>query len=47
MKQKKSGFATNKAGVIKPPKNPSTDSPKANAKRGNDLRAGKGSRGKD
>lgn len=42
----KSNYATNKGGVIKAPKNPSANEPKAEKLKGGDLRAGKGSNGK-
>lgn len=34
-------YATNKGGMIKAPKNPAKDSPKATVTKGNDLRVGK------
>ena len=34
-------YATNKAGIINPPKKPDTDSPKSTVKKGTDLRNGK------
>lgn len=37
-------FATNKGGVIKPPKSPSAGDPKATVTKGNDLRNGKGNK---
>ena len=39
---KNNPYATNKGGVIKSPKNPSKDSPKATVVKGNDLRVGTG-----
>lgn len=39
MKSKNNGYATNKGGVIKAPKNPSANDPDARAIKGNDLRA--------
>lgn len=46
MKKKKGGYKTNKAGYIKAGNSQTANEPKAEAKRGNDLRAGKGSSGK-
>jgi hypothetical protein len=42
MKSKQNNpYATNKGGMIKAPKNPAKDSPKATVTKGNDLRVGK------
>ena len=39
--KKSNVYATNKGGIIKAPKNPSSDSPKSTVKKGKDLRAGR------
>ena len=39
---KNNPYQNNKGGVIKAPKNPSKDSPKATVTKGNDLRVGTG-----
>lgn len=40
--KKGNSFATNKGGVIKPPKSPSAGDPRATVTKGSDLRNGKG-----
>ena len=39
---KNNPYASNKGGVIKAPRNPEKDSPKATVVKGNDLRVGTG-----
>ena len=41
MKHTGNPYATNKGGMIKAPKTPAKDSPKATVVKGNDLRSGK------
>ena len=43
---KNNPYATNKGGVIKAPRNPSKDSPKATVVKGNDLRVDTGGKKK-
>lgn len=43
---KNNPYANNNGGVIKAPKNPAKDSPKATVVKGNDLRVGSGKKSK-